>query len=372
MKILHINTTLQGGAGLACRRLNDSLRSIGVDSQTLSLYGDVQDYHVAFLSNSIQRWSYKTKVKIRQKPFKGDSYYPVRTYDGWYDLSNHPLVKAADLIHLHWVANFLDVSKFLTTCRKPVVWTLHDEHPLNGYYHYSEGTDKSKFTRILESQKKHLAEAYKKENLRWIGPSKWMCRQAKSAGLIRSEQVHHIPNPLFGPFAASSSKHGGLNFLFVSAYLNNPAKGFDLALDAFKAFQKEQTEAQLQVIGQGQAVQQEGVQYHGFKSPEEISTFYQSADALLFPSWIDNYPNTVLEAQACGCPVIVLDRGGLPEMIQDGTNGLITTPEELTHALRESLSIDWDRQLISKTVLDLHAPDQIAKKYKAVYQELLS
>ncbi|MEO1435159.1 MAG: glycosyltransferase [Bacteroidota bacterium] len=368
-----MNTTLGGGAGLACLRLHNGLRSIGIDSQTLSLYGETFNQHHAYLKNSVQKAQYRIKNKIRRTADTEDSFYPLRSYEGWYNLNRHALVRWADIVHLHWVADFLDAPQFLKHCAKPVVWTLHDEHPLNGWYHYSEGTNQNKYAALLQKQKSHLAEACKKENLHWVGPSNWICQQAMESGLIEEKKIDHIPNALPAQFSAGSKQEEVPNFLFVSAYLDNPAKGFDLALTAFQRIKKQMPSAQLQVIGHGNAVQVEaGVHYHGFKSPAEIVRFYQSADALLFPSRIDNYPNTILEAQACGCPVIALSRGGISEMIQSKVNGLITTIDELPIALLKSLDVDWDRQQISAAVLAKHDPKRIAEKYKTVYQGLLS
>ncbi|TAE46946.1 MAG: hypothetical protein EAY69_07690, partial [Cytophagales bacterium] len=53
-----------------------------------------------------------------------------------YNILSHHLVKEADIIHLHWVAHFLDYASFFKKINKPVVWTLHDKNPLNGGFHY--------------------------------------------------------------------------------------------------------------------------------------------------------------------------------------------------------------------------------------------
>jgi glycosyltransferase involved in cell wall biosynthesis len=51
------------------------------------------------------------------------------------------------------------------------------------------------------------------------------------------------------------------------------------------------------------------------------------ADVLVVPSlWAENAPLVALEARAAGCPVIASDIGGLPELIEDGRDGLLFPP----------------------------------------------
>lgn len=57
------------------------------------------------------------------------------------DLSGHPSVKEADIIHLHWInQGFLSVSNLgkLINSGKPIVWTLHDLWPATAICHYPD------------------------------------------------------------------------------------------------------------------------------------------------------------------------------------------------------------------------------------------
>ena len=49
---------------------------------------------------------------------------------------------------------------------------------------------------------------------------------------------------------------------------------------------------------------------------EQLATYYQAADFLVHATKTDNFPTTILEAFACGLPVIGTDVGGVPEQIE--------------------------------------------------------
>ena len=54
-----------------------------------------------------------------------------------------------------------------------------------------------------------------------------------------------------------------------------------------------------------------------------IIDIYNSADIFVLPSLEDNLPNTIIEAMACGTPVLAFKTGGIPEMIEHKVNGYL-------------------------------------------------
>lgn len=71
---------------------------------------------------------------------------------------------------------------------------------------------------------------------------------------------------------------------------------------------------------------QEYVQFVDHVQLAEMPSFYRSADICVVPSLYENAPYTVLEAMACGKPVIATNSGGTPEYIDDGATGYIVPP----------------------------------------------
>ncbi|MCK9204696.1 MAG: glycosyltransferase family 4 protein, partial [Bacteroidales bacterium] len=76
----------------------------------------------------------------------------------------------------------------------------------------------------------------------------------------------------------------------------------------------------------------------GKKSPEEIATLLLDADLFVHPSYIDNSPNSVCEAQILGLPVIACNVGGLATLIDNGSTGLLIPSNgvfELAHIIAD-------------------------------------
>jgi glycosyltransferase involved in cell wall biosynthesis len=68
------------------------------------------------------------------------------------------------------------------------------------------------------------------------------------------------------------------------------------------------------------------VSFLGSVSREQVLRLFRAADAAVLPSAWENFPHTVVEALAVGCPVIATAVGGVPEVVRDGENGLLVSP----------------------------------------------
>ena len=67
----------------------------------------------------------------------------------------------------------------------------------------------------------------------------------------------------------------------------------------------------------------ESIQLLGELKPDDLRILYQKVDVVVIPSKEEGLPNVLLEAMASGCVVIANNVGGIPEVIDDGVNGLI-------------------------------------------------
>ena len=66
----------------------------------------------------------------------------------------------------------------------------------------------------------------------------------------------------------------------------------------------------------------------GYLSGEELASAYASGDIFLFPSSTETLGLVLLEAMAAGCPVIGANKGGIPDIINDGINGCLYDPDQ--------------------------------------------
>ena len=104
-------------------------------------------------------------------------------------------------------------------------------------------------------------------------------------------------------------------------------------LRAFAVIQARIPEARLIVIGDGperarvhdtaRALELRNVQFVGAVAPTEMGRWYDEADVYLNASDIDNMPNSIIEAFACGLPVVTSNAGGIPYVVQHERNGLL-------------------------------------------------
>ena len=79
------------------------------------------------------------------------------------------------------------------------------------------------------------------------------------------------------------------------------------------------------------------VECRGRLRPEDLANEFAAADWLVVPSRvIENAPTVIVEALACGLPVMAARTGGIPELVRDGENGLLFEPGDAV-ALEEAL-----------------------------------
>jgi glycosyltransferase involved in cell wall biosynthesis len=125
----------------------------------------------------------------------------------------------------------------------------------------------------------------------------------------------------------------GANIVFGFIGALTPIKGIESLLEAFRATARPGW--LLRVAGSGDPgfVEQlrrrhagPGIEFVGRQDP---ATFYLGLDATVVPSlWNDTLPSVVFESLIHGRPVIGTRRGGIPEMVDDGVNGLLYDPDE--------------------------------------------
>lgn len=121
------------------------------------------------------------------------------------------------------------------------------------------------------------------------------------------------------------------------------------------------------------------VQHVPFISNSElVAQYFQAADIYLHAARTDNFPNVVLEALACGTPVVATAVGGIPEQIRDGLTGFLVPPADGEAMAERILRLLGDEDLrrrmgisAAEDARERFDLNQQVEKYLNWYQELL-
>lgn len=117
-----------------------------------------------------------------------------------------------------------------------------------------------------------------------------------------------------------------------------PGKGLHDLILAFKIVIVQFPNVKLSIVGDGplyskmlSMIEQNGLKNHvrligHISSREALRAFYQQAWGFILPSHHESLPGVILEAMACGTPVIATRVGGIPAVINNGVNGFLVSP----------------------------------------------
>jgi glycosyltransferase involved in cell wall biosynthesis len=113
------------------------------------------------------------------------------------------------------------------------------------------------------------------------------------------------------------------------------------------------------------------VEFLGEIGHAQKEEFLGNAAALLFPiNWPEPFGLVMIEAMACGTPVLAHPRGSVPEIIEDGRNGFLV--KNVDEALRALSKIDQiDRRECRRHFEDNFTDERMASKYLDIYQQLI-
>lgn len=407
MRVLHINTTdITGGAGIAAFRLHNALRKEGIESFMLvqSKKSDnnfiIKSSNVPYINKfrfELDRFPLRSVLKNKQSIFSL-SIIPEKL--------NEKIKKIKpDIIHLHWITGGFVKIENIEKYNIPIIWSLHDMWPFTGGCHYDNECKKYESNCIdcpLLNKNNNLSvkvfnrkqKTYNNTKDLYInGLSKWIANCAQKSTLFSAKKVLNIPNGIdineFFPLNKKEAKEQ-LSFpenkkviLFgaVAATVDK-RKGFDLLQEALKGM-KLKMDKILTVFGssQKQEMELDGLSYHylgRISGNKLLRTIYSAADVVVIPSRQENLSNVVLEALACGTPVVAFDIGGMPDMIKHKKNGYLAKEFNTSDLLA---GIEWvlynsDFSKISEnahqTVKTQFESSIVAKKYIDAYKKLLS
>jgi glycosyltransferase involved in cell wall biosynthesis len=119
-------------------------------------------------------------------------------------------------------------------------------------------------------------------------------------------------------------------------------------------------------------------EYGGYADREALKGWLSQATALALPSLEENCPMVILEAVAAGVPVVAANVGGVPDLVEDGTTGLLFNPlearsmaEAVDRLLREATLAHSVAENARRKALATYLPEVVARRHLQIYRELL-
>ncbi|MGH6925413.1 MAG: glycosyltransferase [Propylenella sp.] len=387
MTVVHFNTAdYQGGAGRAAHRLHNGLLQDGFSSFLLVRH---QKRGFPGVFRAIERTDESGKSRegliaaelegVQRKLINENKADPNGTifsfpYPGL-DMIDLPLVQNAGILHLHWVNSFLSPVTIARLGQRgtPLVWTIHDEWPYSGGCHYTAGCrkyiDQDCFlcpqlakdeVGIPSAVLRDKLELWKDLDLTIVAPSRWIGECARESRVFRGRRVEVIHNSveteIFRPLDRELCRRefkiadSAIVLAFGAQSLSDRRKGSAVLIEALRLAMKNRRLASRAAAG-GLALLTFG------RSNPEMATlgidvvhagevdddatlvrFLNCANAVVVPSLEDNYPNVMVEAMACGVPVIAFDAGGISDGVKDGERGVLLSPGGSARALADAIS----------------------------------
>ena len=262
-----------------------------------------------------------------------------------------------DIAHIHNIAHQLSPSiiHVLRRHKIPMVQTLHDYKLISSDYLLFPRTQPwtEKMVLSIERILHRFVRSYALVD-HFIAPTKFMKDMCVYRGILK-QKISHITYPVSisydrhcdppaggeaisgAPGIASSPPSANPRndqeyFLFVGRLV--PEKGLCVLLEAMRQL----SELRLVVVGDGPGTHihdrekvSHNIDFLGHQDPEQVRRLMAGAMALVVPSlWYETPGIVILEAFAQGVPVIASNIGAIPEVVQDGTNGILVPPGDVS------------------------------------------
>lgn len=219
-----------------------------------------------------------------------------------------------------------------------------------------------------------------------VSPSAFTITRFMQNRHFKDLTFHPIPT-FVDPLLLESGKHRKSKGLKKMIYWGRISyeKGIETLLQAKSLLQHEGFKGSLELIGDGEKeyidkikrlktqLQLTDVDHVPFLEKEELYEKIKQADVAVVPSvWYENMPNSLLEAQALGIPVIASDIGSLREVIQDGHNGLFFEAGNAGSLANAIKKIFTDPESIN--MMGKHAYERAVDRYSAEahYQKIMT
>lgn len=180
----------------------------------------------------------------------------------------------------------------------------------------------------------------------------------------------------------SYKRKENFNVLHIGRFMD--VKNHELLLRSFARFQKQHSDARLQLLGDGELKENmmqladhlnivDAVKFAGLQS--DVFPWLNNADVFILPSKFEGMPMTLIEAMGTGLPIIASNVGGIPDMLASQKEALLIEPKEekIIEALEMVYSDEKMRKNLGQSALDkstAFSAKAMAKRYADVYEDI--
>lgn len=320
---------------------------------------------------------------------------------------SHPLVRQADILHLHWVnAGFLSTAT-IGRLGKPVVWTLRDMWPFTGGCHYPMDCERYAsgcgacplYGATFAKDRTYWLFRHKKRSfsrlsrLYPVGISPWVAEVARRSPLFENREVSWIWNGVdLGDFPAIGKVEArealkidpqGSYFAFGAVNQAYPYKGYHQLREAVRHFvatapHKGRVPGFLVFGRGGEDLADLGVKVRHFGIVRDnalLNQIYAAADAFLMPSVQEAFGKTIVEALSSGTPVVCFDATGPRDMIaheKEGFKAKPFDPESFAAGMRWALAAGENVPASCTKAAQRFSHLAAARAYQGLYGRILS
>jgi glycosyltransferase involved in cell wall biosynthesis len=412
MKVLMLNTFDEtGGAARAAVRLLRGVREHNIDAKLLVQFKTGSKKDVICNHDPLRKLFRRLKVFLGLLPVRLYPNKPENNFSPSLLPDNKPAEISRinpDIIHLHWLcAGYMRIET-LAKLNKPLIWTLHDSWAFTGGCHVP--FDCKKYQQscgacpVLGSARQNdlsrrtwerKAKAWKDLDLTVITPSRWLADCARSSSLLRDARVEVIPNGLDTGTFYPGDREQARNLLrlpmdrkiilFGAAWADSDTnKGLHLLKGALQVLAKDSSDLMTLLFGADDFAEMKdlgmpAVCLGRIYNDESLAAIYSAADVFVAPSMLENFPNTVMEAMACGTPCVAFRQGGVPDLIEHNVSGYLAEPYEIKDLAQGIAWVLEDKarhaELSRRSCLRVETRfdlNKIAQRYSDLYQKQLN
>ena len=406
MKVLIINTSeSNGGAAKAANRLHKGLRKIGVESFMLVRYRQSDDpYVIAIADNPVFRIIEIFRKKLDALP---KIFYPSIKHIPWsINWVPNPFLFyyirkiKPDIINLHWInGGFMSIPQIGKICKLglPVYWTLHDQWPLTGMYHYVGESNKINY-KVFKNFRSYLRKKISRlvfkrklnsyKDIKFIATTNWM-KHIADKRMLNKNKTHLIPLGIdtedFKPVAKNTALElfdlptNKKIILFGAVDLSDPKKGMYYLITALNLL-KDNKNIILVTFGSANFNLLSDIPIYNIghiSDLEKMRSLYNCCDVFVSPSLKEAFGQTFLEALLCGKPIVGFDKGGQVDLIQHKKNGYLAKykdAKDLARGIIWCIENNQDGELSQfarKFAVDNFALELQAQRYKELFELVL-